>query len=98
MEELAKAVFEKVKDKFKGEWDTLSDESKDALKEATLDFTKLQGQQLLGKDVDAELALVEATLKNFQVAGQLRTREVLLESFEEVAGLLVGLARKALLG
>ena len=98
MEEFAKETFDRLKDKMKSAWDLLSDDQKDALKEATQDLAKLTMKEIRGEDVDEDMAIVKATLKNFEVAGIMRARSALLETIEEVAGEIGVIARRLILG
>lgn len=80
---------------FKGKWDTLPQEYKDAVKRAAARYAKLTLLEKAGYDVADHVSILEATLANWKAAAQIELYDAFMESATKIVTLLGNFAGKA---
>ncbi len=106
IELLAKQIGDNVIKEAKGllneAWHEISVEDKEIIERCALRLGQLSLERLQGKDVEADIAIINATLGNMTYVKASRVSKAFWNAFEKIAtsllGGLLGLATKGLAG
>jgi hypothetical protein len=82
-QELGQEVIDGLKDDLQDIYDNLTDEEKDVLKRAAKRKMRLKLDALRGEDVADDEAFVDATISEFQVAGNIAAATAVKLAFRE---------------
>lgn len=90
---IGKSIFDETRKAFGDHWSKLSEGNYEDVARASRRVAELSLEQLAGKDVDQQMRVVKATVKNWQVVAQIISADALEKAFwkgVEVVGQTLG--------
>ena len=73
---------------FKDKWSSISDDDRAAVRRMAIRCAELMIEEKAGRDVSANLPIVQATIANWKAAGQVELYDAFNNAVAKVAGLL----------